>query len=175
MIEPRFQMVPSDPVLCVQEELDFWLCRFIVKIRRKDGTEYPPNTLLSITSGIQRHMRENGRPETVLLATNNMYVPTFQKAIGFRMKELTSKGVGIHSKRADPVTEMDEHKLWEASTFNLDTGNGLNYAVFFYNCKLFGFREMDKTQETVLHSSKLLMTFSLKMETRVLYKFSRGI
>ena len=105
-------MVPSDPVLCEQEELDFWLCRFIVEIRREDGTEYPPNTLLSITSGIQRHMRENGRPETELLATNNMHVPTFQKAIAFRMKELTSKGVGIHSKRTDPVTEMDENKLW---------------------------------------------------------------
>ena len=107
IIEPRFQMVPSDPALCGQEKLDFWLCRFIVEIRREDGTEYPPNTILNITSRIQRHMRENGRLETVLLATNTMYVPTFQKAIDLIMKELTSKGVGIHSKRADPVTEMD--------------------------------------------------------------------
>ncbi len=35
--------------------LNYWLTRFV---RRKDGTEYPPNTLHQIVCGVQRFMRE---------------------------------------------------------------------------------------------------------------------
>ena len=40
-----------------------------------------------------------------------MYVPTFQKTLDFRMKELTAKGVGINRKRADSVTISDDSRL----------------------------------------------------------------
>ena len=62
----HFRRFRPYPLLCEQVELDFWLCRFIVKIRRKDGTDYPSNTLQNITPGLQRYMRENGKPEATL-------------------------------------------------------------------------------------------------------------
>ena len=36
--------------------LDYWLCRFIIEVRRKDGSPYPPNTLYNIACGIQRYL-----------------------------------------------------------------------------------------------------------------------
>ena len=42
-------------------ELNYWLSKFIMEIRRQDGTDYPPNSLTNIISGIQRQLRENGR------------------------------------------------------------------------------------------------------------------
>ena len=46
-------------VLLKNEELADYLARFIMEARRKDGQEYPPNTLYQIVVGIQRYMREN--------------------------------------------------------------------------------------------------------------------
>ena len=39
--------------------LDYWLERFIIEIRRKDSQPYPGNTLIQISSALQRHLRAN--------------------------------------------------------------------------------------------------------------------
>ena len=36
---------PPPPQLCTVDSLNSWLCRFILKARRKDGSPYPPRTL----------------------------------------------------------------------------------------------------------------------------------
>ena len=41
---------------------------FVQEVRRRDGQEYPPGSLTSIVSGIQRHPRENGRPSILFNA-----------------------------------------------------------------------------------------------------------
>ena len=39
--------------------LDYWLQRFIIEIRIKDSQPYPGNTLIQISSALQRHLRAN--------------------------------------------------------------------------------------------------------------------
>ncbi len=39
------------------EDLDNWLSRFVVEVRRNDGCPYPARTIHQILSGILRHMR----------------------------------------------------------------------------------------------------------------------
>ena len=39
-------------------ELNDWLCRFVLEVRRKDGKPYPPNTLHQLCCGVQRYLRE---------------------------------------------------------------------------------------------------------------------
>ena len=45
-----------------KKEVDSLLSFFVQEVRRQDGTEYPPNSLINIVSGIQHHIRENGHP-----------------------------------------------------------------------------------------------------------------
>lgn len=40
------------------ENFQFWLSRFINEILRKDGTNYPPNTLTNIAARIQRKLTD---------------------------------------------------------------------------------------------------------------------
>lgn len=51
--------IPEDICQLSNESLNFWLQRFVVEIRRQDGTNYPPNTLTQILSGLQRYLRNN--------------------------------------------------------------------------------------------------------------------
>lgn len=55
---PSFFPVPVEISMASIENLQFWMPRFINEIRRKDGTDYSPNTLTNIAAGIQRYLRE---------------------------------------------------------------------------------------------------------------------
>ena len=125
--------------------LDYWLARFITEIKRRDGTDYPPNTLKSIASGVQRHMQEDcNRRDINIFQKSDTSFKTFRSALQSRTKQLLSKGVGVSTKHKDPVTSNDEQTLWDTNVFSTGSGQGLSYCVFFYNCKVFGLRGMDE-------------------------------
>ncbi len=50
-------------------ELQPWLTRFILEVRKKDGSVYPPNMLYHLFAGIMCHLRWAGMPETDLVFT----------------------------------------------------------------------------------------------------------
>ena len=142
------EQIPEDISQLSNARLDFWLQRFIVEIRRKDGTPYPPNTLTQIVAGLQRHLRNvcTGRQFNFFKDNDNDFVE-FRKTLDAKMKELTSKGIGIQKKRCDPVTEADETKMWDCGVFSTETSSGLSNAVFFYNGKAFAFRGMEQHKQ----------------------------
>ena len=49
---------PPHILLCQPGELNQWLCKFALEIRRKDGQQYPPQTLYSICCGLLRYVRD---------------------------------------------------------------------------------------------------------------------
>ena len=78
--------------------------------------------------------------------------PTFSRAraaLDARMKQLTKAGVGCARKQAQPLSLQQEETLWEKGIFSLNTGEGLMYAVLWYNCKLFGLRGGDEHRDLV--------------------------
>ena len=58
------------PHLLDYANIDYWMCKFILEVRRQDGKEYPPNTLYQIVCGIMRHLRKYC-PEVNAMAGNN--------------------------------------------------------------------------------------------------------
>ena len=113
-------------------KLNYWMARFITEVRRKDGNDYPPNTVTHITAGLQRHLREEcGRPGINLLKKDDTTFDLFWKSLNARMKKLTNRGVGVKVKRADPVFKSDEEKLWSTGVLNMDSLTGLSNCVFF--------------------------------------------
>ena len=44
-------------------QLQRWMSRFVLEIRKKDGTPYPPESVYHIVCGIMRFVRLNGKPE----------------------------------------------------------------------------------------------------------------
>ena len=120
------------------------LCRFVMEARRQDGKPYPPRSVYAIITGLQRYLRNEGRREVAFLSESDPTYARLRLALDARMKELTSSGVGAVTKQAEPLSEEHERMLWEKGIFTTETGMGLCYIVFFYNCKLFGLRGGDE-------------------------------
>ena len=66
-------------------ELNHWMCYFILEVRKKDGTEFPPNTLHHICCGILRYLRISGI---------NVDIFKDKEFIKFRNEKATSIRVG---------------------------------------------------------------------------------
>ena len=124
--------LPEDLSVVPYHKLDIWLSKFVVECRRKDGKPYPPTSLTQIMAAIQRHMRDElGRNDVNFFSKTDPTFANFRKSLDAQMKELSSKGVGIHIKKKDPVLPEDEQSFWEIGVFSMDTAHGLSNAVFF--------------------------------------------
>ena len=55
----RYTKVPENIIECSEAELGYWLVRFVLEVRRKDGKEYPPMTLYQVCCALQRHLQNN--------------------------------------------------------------------------------------------------------------------
>ena len=99
-------------------ELCFWLSKFVHEIKKKDDSEYPPNTLYQICAGLQRALRENGLPELDIF--RNPRYKLFQDSIDSRMKTLTRTGLGVNVKQAKPISGNEEEILWSKGLLGED-------------------------------------------------------
>ena len=91
------------------QQLCACMCYFVTEIRRKDGEEYPTQTLYELCCSLQRAARFAG------LSSLNLFedpqLQKFQLTLDAEMKCLASKGKGV-KKPAQPITCEEEERLW---------------------------------------------------------------
>ena len=124
--------------------MNYWMQRFIVQDRRKDGAEYPPKSLYLIACGLLRHLRNNSVYDKNFFDENNLDFVELRKVLDAQMKTPINKGLGCNLKQADPISRGDEAKLWDTNVFGRDNAEQLQQTVFFYGSKLFGLRGCDE-------------------------------
>ena len=139
-VNERYRVVNSDMLRQEEEELCYWLSKFIVEVRQKKnpGMPYPPNTLYQLACGIQRHLRENGKP--VINIFEDGAFKGFQDSLDSEMKRLTGLGVGSDVKQAQPFTEEEEEKLWRLGVLGSDSARVLLDTLVFLIGKNFSLR-----------------------------------
>ena len=86
------------------EEIDKYLSHFVFDARRQDGNSYPPKTLYLLVCGLQRFLRESGRPEVAFFDKKQPVFDRSRKALDARMKQLAMQGVGTVTKSSEPLT-----------------------------------------------------------------------
>ena len=60
------------------------------------------------------------------------------------MKEMTASGIGVKTNSASPLSRAEEKQLWDSGVIGFHSSKAVSYGVFFYNCKIFGFRAMNE-------------------------------
>ncbi len=87
-------------------ELQHWLTRFILEVRKKDATVYPPNTLHHIWCGLMRHMRWTGKPYFDLFEDEGF--TDVRTSLNAEMKTLQGQGIGSKTRQAVVLTESEK-------------------------------------------------------------------
>ena len=90
-----------------ESELNHQLTCFILEVRKKDGSLYPPNSLHHLVAGLVRHLRQNGRNIDIF---KDPGYSTF-RALDAEMKRITREGIGSKKKQAEIITEEEEELL----------------------------------------------------------------
>ena len=96
-----------------RSQLQHWLTRFVLEVRKKDGSEYVPNTPHHICCGVMRHLRWNGQPSLDFFTDSDF--ANFKATLDAKMKRLQSAGVGSKKRQAKVLR-------WEATVAEGSTG-----------------------------------------------------
>ena len=136
----KYYEVNPDIKKVANEQLDYWLGKFVLEIRKKKepGSVYPPNTLYQMCCGLQRFLRDNGRPG--LNVFEDPKFKHFQDCLDAEMKRLTNIGIGSTVKQAEPLREDQEQKLWNLGLLGEDSPSVLLNTMGFLIGKNFPLR-----------------------------------
>ena len=108
------------------------------QVRKKDGSEFPPNSLHHIICGIMRHLRWKCNLSIDFFADNDF--TDFKRSLDAEMKRLQAKGLGSTKRQAEVLTVDDEDKLWKEGLLGDKTPQQLLDTMIFYNGLFFALR-----------------------------------
>ena len=86
----EFTMIRGDIMDVPDHELAYALCRFIHEVRKKNGDNYPAETLYDIIICLQLYMAMYGKE--VHLLEDEQFIPV-RNTLDNRMKELSHSGI----------------------------------------------------------------------------------
>ena len=126
------------------QELNYWLSKFVLEVRKENGEPYPPNTLYSICAGLLRYFREC-QPEINIFKDHQF--AEFQKTLDGEMKRLRSLGMGVKKRQAEPITVQEENDLREKGILGEHDPQTLLDTLLFHRGFHFPFK-VDRNTET---------------------------
>ena len=152
-------------------DLANYLSHFTFEARKKDGSEFPPDSLHHIVSGIQRYIRWNGNPSIDVFKDGEF--ADFRMCLDSEMKRLQKAGHGSWKKKAEPLKEEEEELLWEKDFFGSGSPQALVDTMVVMNGIYFALRSGGEHRQLqsdpcqiqlvenaeVVHSSSTLKTF----------------
>ena len=92
------------------DSMKFWLPKFVLEIRRRDGAHYPPDTLYTIRIGLNCSLKSADRAD-INIFTDLGFI-CFKETLDAEIKQLKATGNYQH-KKAEVVKSQHEDLLWE--------------------------------------------------------------
>ena len=92
------------------EKLDTELGAWLMDLRKHDGNQYEPGTIVSYYGAVKRKLEELGY--TLDLGKDPRFWLS-RKVLSAKKTELKKAGLGNLPKKADALVAEDEDKLWE--------------------------------------------------------------
>ena len=136
------EKVPSVICMVSPQQLQHYLSCFVLEARKKDGTEYHPDTLYHIVCDVIQFLRENGQPEVEFFKVH--IYDDFRSTLDSRMKRLKQAGMGSCKCQAEPLTEEEEEVLWEKGILGDHSPKALLNSLFLFNGVCFVLRSAEE-------------------------------
>ena len=119
------------------KQLDETLQKFFAEIRKKDGSEYEPDSLRVMLASLDRHLREKDAAFSIakdIESSNN------RKVLEEKARRLRQEGFGKRPNAAKALTTQDEELLWPKGVLGSHSLQSLIQTIWFLLTQHFGLR-----------------------------------
>lgn len=101
---------------------------FIMEVRKKDGTKYPPRSLDEMVKTFLRYIAMKGK---IIDVVNDEHFKSVNSTLKFVMSSRAKEGLGVNVKRPKPITQTEEDYLWDNGYLGHDTPQKLSTTLFW--------------------------------------------
>ena len=119
------------------DKLNYWLCRFVTEVRKKDGQPYLPKTIQHILAGIQRKMLDINPDAVKFVNPSQCVFHELRQVCDTVYHDLHSQGIGATVRHTATFSPEEENILWSSGVLGCVTPKSLQQAGFFYIGKRF--------------------------------------
>ena len=119
------------------QELDNYLSRFLLSVRKKNGDEYEPSTLRGFIASIERYLKKCRYSESVITGQNFARTRDTLKS---KQKHLKRLGKGNKPNEASSLTPEERDILFERKEMGFSSPKTLINTLWLNNCMHFGLR-----------------------------------
>jgi len=119
------------------QALDGLLNKFYVERRKKDGTDYEPDSLRVMQAALHCYLRHKNYPVSII--TGREFTKP-QETLDAKAKQLCHQGKGKRPNRAQPYSETGKAIFWEDGKLGNHNGLALTNVNFKNISETMGFR-----------------------------------
>ena len=117
--------------------LDEVLRKFYTEVRKKDGTDYEPESLRVMQSSLQRHLAEVGSNWNIL--KDSKFIES-RRILESKSRTLKELGMGKKKHSSDTLRVEDEDILWSTEKLGDNNSTSLVQTMWFLTTQHFGLR-----------------------------------
>ena len=110
-------------------ELNYLLQCFFMEVKKRDGSDYPPQTLKSIMFAIGYHYKNELNKSDWRVFLDQQFIGA-QDALDAAMKESARKGLLLR-KRARSISFSEENELWSQGILGFDEPTKLLHTLIY--------------------------------------------
>ncbi|CAH3158175.1 unnamed protein product [Porites lobata] len=126
------------------KQLDETLQKFLAEIRKKDGSEYEPDSLRVMLASLDRHLREKDAAFSIAkdidIGVREKFFSNSRKVLEGKARLLRQEGFGKRPNAAKALTSQDEELLWSKGVLGSHSPQSLIQTMWFLLTQHFGLR-----------------------------------
>ena len=127
------------------KDLNLHMCRFFMEIKKKDGEQYEPRTLISFHRSLQRYLNDHG---STLNIFKDQQFSLSRGALSSRKRQLLRDfGKGNRPQAARHLTDAEEDLMFERGEFGDQDPEVPQRTVWWLLSLHFGFRARDERRK----------------------------
>ena len=126
------------------EELDSLLCNFYITAKKKDNSEYEPDTMSSFSRSIQRFLDDNNAKVNIL---KDEEFKVSREVLKSKRRELRKQGKGNKPNATVALTNEDVERIFEENQFGVHEPEVLARTMWFLLTLHFGHRARQEARQ----------------------------
>ena len=126
------------------EELDSLLCNFNITAKKKDNSEYEPDTMSSFSRSIQRFLDDNNAKVNIL---KDEEFKVSREVLKSKRRELRKQGKGNKPNATVALTNEDVERIFEENQFGVHEPEVLARTMWFLLTLHFGHRARHEARQ----------------------------